>query len=196
MDALLGLTSRLTHVVTCKNGDQCMHDPFCENFKKLYRLHIRLCKDSACQVTYCKNTRTIIAHHKTCKDVICRVCLHIKDARSIVAKKVQEKRIKDDQERILQLFHASTCQYENGSCPKSPFCIDSKNLWIHIKACRDNNCKLLQCVNSRRILSHYRDCKACAICTPVREAIRKSNDAANVLLMLGGKEDTSGFDWL
>lgn len=193
MEDLLGLTSRLIHVATCKKADQCMHNPFCDNFKKLYRLHIRLCKDAACLVTYCKNSRLIIEHNRTCKDVMCRSCLVMKEGKSKLLKEVEEKRIKDDQERVLQLFHASKCQYKKGSCLKSPFCDDLKNLWIHVKSCKAYNCKILQCDNSRRILSHFRDCKACPTCTPVKEAM--SNDAANVLLMLRGK-NTGGFEWL
>ena len=43
-------------------------------------------------------------------------------------------------------------------------------------SCKDQECKVLHCVSSRYVLSHYSKCKepTCPVCGPVREAIKRN----------------------
>ena len=84
--------------------------------------------------------------------------------------------LKQQQQRLLLLRHASKCPHENGRCPVTPHCWNMKQLWKHIMSCKDQDCKVAHCVSSRYVLSHYSKCKepTCPVCGPVREAIRRN----------------------
>ena len=82
--------------------------------------------------------------------------------------------IKQQQQRLLLLRHASKCPLEGGYCPVTPHCASMKQLWKHIMTCQDQDCKVAHCVSSRYVLSHYSTCmdQACPVCRPIREANR------------------------
>jgi hypothetical protein len=84
--------------------------------------------------------------------------------------------LKQQQQRLLLLRHASKCPHENGRCPVTPHCWNMKQLWKHIMSCKDQDCKMAHCVSSRYVLSHYSKCKepTCPVCGPVREAIKRN----------------------
>ena len=82
--------------------------------------------------------------------------------------------IKQQQQRLLLLRHASKCPQNGGRCPVTPHCASMKQLWKHITTCHDENCKVPHCVSSRYVLSHYSTCmdQACPVCKPAQEANR------------------------
>jgi hypothetical protein len=79
-------------------------------------------------------------------------------------------------QRLLLLRHSSKCIHLEDRCPVSPHCLTMKNVWLHIKGCKDQNCKIRHCISSRYILSHYSNCRqtGCLVCSAVREAVRKN----------------------
>ena len=85
--------------------------------------------------------------------------------------------LRQQQQRLLMLRHASKCTNENGMCTFSASCHAMKILWHHIKSCKDNNCKTKHCISSKYVLSHYSNCKdnTCERCFPVRDAMRNSD---------------------
>jgi E1A/CREB-binding protein len=93
--------------------------------------------------------------------------------------------LRQQQQRLLLLRHASKCPHENGSCPVTPHCVGMKRLWKHIAECKDQQCQMAHCVSSRYVLSHYHRCKdpRCAVCGPVREAIQRNHEKAKQLAM-------------
>lgn len=84
--------------------------------------------------------------------------------------------LKQQQQRLLLLRHASKCPHDDGRCPVTPHCWSMKQLWKHIMSCKDQECKVAHCVSSRYVLSHYSKCKeqTCPVCAPVREAIKRN----------------------
>lgn len=88
--------------------------------------------------------------------------------------------LRQKQERILLLWHASKCdagtKKNPGPCKSTRHCSFMKTLWQHIQKCKDPQCETQHCVSSRYILSHYHGCKDqdCRICKPVREAIDRA----------------------
>jgi len=93
--------------------------------------------------------------------------------------------LRQQQQRLLLLRHASKCPHENGTCPVTPHCAGMKRLWKHIAECKDQQCQMAHCVSSRYVLSHYHRCKdpRCAVCGPVREAIQRNHEKAKQLAM-------------
>ena len=93
--------------------------------------------------------------------------------------------IRQQQQRLLLLRHASGCRHENGKCPVTPHCARMKWLWRHINdaKCKDPQCQVAHCVSSRYVLSHYRRCKdpRCAVCGPVRQVIQRNHEKAKQL---------------
>jgi E1A/CREB-binding protein len=94
------------------------------------------------------------------------------------AEQHRQQVLKQQQQRLLLLRHASKCPHENNKCQVTPHCANMKTLWKHIMSCKDQDCKTAHCVSSRYVLSHYSKCKdaACPVCGPVREAIRRNYD--------------------
>lgn len=84
-----------------------------------------------------------------------------------------ESRIKNKQQRLLLLHHASQCPHGDGNCPRFKQCVDYKRLWHHISHCAEGRCGVSHCLSSRAILSHYRHCMNtdCEICRPIRQKI-------------------------
>lgn len=93
--------------------------------------------------------------------------------------------LRQQQQRLLLLRHASKCPHENGKCPVTPHCAGMKRLWKHIAECKDQQCQMAHCVSSRYVLSHYHRCKdpRCAVCGPVRDAIQRNHEKAKQLAM-------------
>jgi hypothetical protein len=52
-----------------------------------------------------------------------------------------------------------------------------KQLWKHIKKCKDKKCPVEHCVSSRYALTHYRLCEdvLCDICLYIRYVIKKAH---------------------
>ena len=101
--------------------------------------------------------------------------------------------LRQQQQRLLLLRHASKCPHENGTCPVTPHCAGMKRLWKHIAECKDQQCQMAHCVSSRYVLSHYHRCKdpRCAVCGPVREAIQRNHEKAKQLAMAQYKHSPS-----
>lgn len=97
--------------------------------------------------------------------------------------------LKQQQQRLLLLRHASKCQHET-RCPVTPHCANMKQLWRHIMGCRDQDCKTAHCVSSRYVLSHYSKCKdpACPVCGPVREAIIRNHEKSKQIVDITRKQ--------
>ena len=85
--------------------------------------------------------------------------------------------LKQQQQRLLLLRHASKCPHET-KCSVTPHCSTMKELWKHIMSCKNHKCNVAHCVSSRYVLSHYSKCKdvQCPVCGPVREAIKRNYD--------------------
>jgi hypothetical protein len=56
----------------------------------------------------------------------------------------RQKAVKQQQQRLLLLRHASKCPHEH-VCPITPHCGQMKVLWKHIVACKMPDCKVLTC---------------------------------------------------
>ncbi|CAM9951327.1 unnamed protein product, partial [Ectocarpus sp. 4 AP-2014] len=78
--------------------------------------------------------------------------------------------LRQQQQRLLLLRHASKCPAEGEQCKVTPHCQAMKRLWKHIAECKNQQCPIPHCVSSRFVLSHYHRCKdlKCAVCAPVR----------------------------
>ena len=83
--------------------------------------------------------------------------------------------VKQQQQRLLLLRHASKCPHDQGTCPVTAHCAQMKQLWQHIISCRVLECKVQHCVSSRYVLSHYSKChsRTCVLCGPVRAAVTR-----------------------
>eukprot|EP00595_Chromulina_sp_UTEXLB2642_P000207 CAMPEP_0196761116 /NCGR_PEP_ID=MMETSP1095-20130614/243_1 /TAXON_ID=96789 ORGANISM="Chromulina nebulosa, Strain UTEXLB2642" /NCGR_SAMPLE_ID=MMETSP1095 /ASSEMBLY_ACC=CAM_ASM_000446 /LENGTH=1717 /DNA_ID=CAMNT_0042110239 /DNA_START=347 /DNA_END=5501 /DNA_ORIENTATION=- len=102
--------------------------------------------------------------------------------------------LKQQQQRLLLLRHASKCPHEAGRCPVTPHCANMKALWKHIMSCKDQECKVPHCVSSRYVLSHYSKCKdqQCPVCGPVREAIRRNYERSKEIVEIVSKNNGPG----
>lgn len=93
----------------------------------------------------------------------------------------KRKVIKQQQQRLLLLRHASKCK--DGPNCKVKFCGQMVQLWKHMKKCRDKNCKTAHCLSSRCVLNHYRICKSenktssCEVCGPVMRQIKQQQNS-------------------
>lgn len=89
---------------------------------------------------------------------------------------VQQAALRQQQQRLLLLRHASKCPVKDGKCKVTPHCAAMKRLWRHISDCKNQQCPVDKCVSSRFVLSHYHRCKdpMCSVCLPVRDVITKS----------------------
>jgi hypothetical protein len=87
--------------------------------------------------------------------------------------------IKDYQQRLLYLRHASICQLNN--CHVINNCNLTKSLWHHIVRCKSLNCNNSYCESSRNILNHFLKCNdiLCTICMPVKQSINIENELNN-----------------
>lgn len=102
--------------------------------------------------------------------------------------------LKQQQQRLLLLRHASKCPHENGRCPVTPHCWNMKQLWKHIMSCKDQDCKVAHCVSSRYVLSHYSKCKepTCPVCGPVREAIKRNYERSRDVVKMARNPNPQG----
>jgi hypothetical protein len=83
--------------------------------------------------------------------------------------------LRQKQQRLLLLEHASKCEEPEGFCIATRHCTEMKKLWNHVKVCKDKSCLTIYCVSSRVVLSHYYECNdgLCNICNPVRKRIKR-----------------------
>jgi len=95
----------------------------------------------------------------------------VTDAAPTTPKQAAEKVIKQQQERLFILRHASQCP---GSCA-IPLCEKAKTLWLHVSMCTSSTCANESCLSARHLLSHYHKCvdTACQICKLAREEKEK-----------------------
>ena len=80
------------------------------------------------------------------------------------------------QQRLLQLNHASRC-LDSETCTVIPNCREMKMLWMHVSACKNQDCRVQHCISSRYVLGHYTKCKneKCFVCIPVRHVIENDS---------------------
>ena len=89
----------------------------------------------------------------------------------------KKKVLKQQQERLMLLRHASKCK--SGAYCRVKFCGQMVQLWKHMKKCRDKKCMTAHCLSSRCVLNHYRICKSenktssCEVCGPVMRLIKQ-----------------------
>jgi E1A/CREB-binding protein len=104
--------------------------------------------------------------------------------------------LKQQQQRLLLLRHASKCPHEQDHCTVTPHCASMKQLWSHIMGCKDQECTVPHCVSSRYVLSHYSKCKEpnCPVCGPVRDAIKKNVDKNQTIASAFPKGGGAGYD--
>ncbi|GBG24486.1 Histone acetyltransferase HAC5 [Hondaea fermentalgiana] len=90
--------------------------------------------------------------------------------RSSTSQHDKDQILKQRQQRLLLLRHASRCQNPEGTCKVTELCARMKSLWKHISKCKDPRCPEPHCVSSRYVLSHYHRCvkEDCPVCKPVR----------------------------
>lgn len=111
---------------------------------------------------------------------------------------IQKKRvIRQQQERLLLLRHASKCRL--GPSCSTKFCSQMVTLWRHMRTCRDKNCRTSHCLSSRCVLNHYRICKSngqtatCEVCGPVMARIKQleRDDGSTDPLTMSRDSDSS-----
>lgn len=104
------------------------------------------------------------------------ICRPVSSSKQHSAQRKRE--IKQQQQRLLLLRHASRCT-AGPSC-KTQFCPQMVELWKHMKECTDKNCQTSHCLSSRCVLNHYRSCKAekktptCEVCSIVTKQSKLS----------------------
>ena len=88
---------------------------------------------------------------------------------------LQAQIIRQQQQQLIILRHASKCPYPAGKCPVLKQCGSMKTHWNHIMKCKSQNCSTPHCASSRYLLSHYSNCKeeTCPVCGPVKAAIQR-----------------------
>ncbi len=94
-----------------------------------------------------------------------------------VEKAEEEKAIRRQQERLLQLYHAFYCVSPLHQCDDKEYgmsCGEMKKLWVHFGSCvMMKKCCTKSCSSSRFILSHFKRCTDvyCCVCCYVRTRI-------------------------
>lgn len=98
--------------------------------------------------------------------------------------------VRRQQQRLLLLRHAARCPHEDDDCPVTVHCAPTKRLWRHMSDCKDDDCTVANCVSSRYVLSHYRQCQgnACPLCVPVRYAISRNHVRAKAAVKSANTE--------
>eukprot|EP00598_Pedospumella_elongata_P016327 CAMPEP_0184989006 /NCGR_PEP_ID=MMETSP1098-20130426/26487_1 /TAXON_ID=89044 /ORGANISM="Spumella elongata, Strain CCAP 955/1" /LENGTH=388 /DNA_ID=CAMNT_0027513885 /DNA_START=65 /DNA_END=1231 /DNA_ORIENTATION=- len=102
------------------------------------------------------------------------------------------------QQRLLLLNHSSKCTIaEDQVCPVSRHCGQFKTLWQHILVCKDNGCKVIHCISSRYVLSHYANCAECdcLICPRVRESAKRESTDSSSSPNASCKKPRSSYWW-
>lgn len=84
----------------------------------------------------------------------------------------REKILYQQQQRLLLLRHSCECKAPPGQCMKTQHCHMMKELWIHMRECKNEHCATPHCISSRYVMTHYKKCKdeKCIVCAPVRNA--------------------------
>eukprot|EP01036_Dinobryon_divergens_P035370 gene35370-45813_t len=148
----------------------CLSNP--SSVKFLPCRHLCSCSDCFKQINKSK---------RKCPLCRCDVVTTIDDnSKSQPTAEHRQKVLKQQQQRLLLLRHASRCPHENeeSNCPATPHCRSMKTLWKHVLVCKDQVCSTAHCVSSRYVLSHYSKCREpeCPLCKPVRDSIRSGAD--------------------
>ncbi len=100
-----------------------------------------------------------------------------------LSEKQRKKVIRQQQQRLILLRHASKCRA--GMTCEIKFCAQMVKLWNHMKKCRDKHCSTPHCLSSRCVLNHYKICKdenrtaTCEVCAPVTEVIHFQESQQN-----------------
>ncbi|XP_047315188.1 histone acetyltransferase HAC1-like isoform X2 [Impatiens glandulifera] len=73
---------------------------------------------------------------------------------------------------LLFLRHARRCTAPEGKCPEVN-CILAQKLWRHMAACSSSQCTFPRCVNSKKLLTHHKNCRnpTCPVCIPVKKYV-------------------------
>ena len=87
-------------------------------------------------------------------------------------------RVRILQEQLRLLVHAEWCyslQMPRTAC-NIPHCSTIRDVYRHTEKCRAGmDCKMPQCVPSRRLVLHYCDCEdqQCSVCEPMKNAAER-----------------------
>jgi hypothetical protein len=130
---------------------------------------------SSIWLAFIPNNTSIVMTIDSCLDITnIPFCLPLEESKDSL-------RLKQDQRKLLLLYHAATCNNaESSSCCTVPHCVASKRLFQHILICTDpmvrhddsdpscKDCPVPGCKRSRSIWRHYRkcaieDCKLCSV---------------------------------
>ena len=86
---------------------------------------------------------------------------------------LQVQIIRQQQQQLIILRHASKCRHRGGKCPVRKQWGSMKNIRTHIIGRKSQKCSTPHCVSSRYLLSHYPNCKEmCPVCGPVKSVIQ------------------------
>ena len=109
--------------------------------------------------------------------------------RDINDEQLRKAYIVKQQRWLLFLRHASKCQARHGHCPYTPHCHVAKQLWEHVLKCTLTQCNYPRCLASRELLKHHQTCKdaGCPVCGPVRNAMLKQRQQAQMQMAHGNK---------
>jgi hypothetical protein len=83
------------------------------------------------------------------------------------------------QQRLVHLYHASSCEQSNATprqpCRTSSRCHELNILLTHVHQCEDDHCSVEDCVLTRCLLQHYRNCKdvQCLVCKPLNSIVER-----------------------
>ena len=166
----------LHHANKCKVVGPCPVTLDCADMKKLW-VHMRTCSNANCQIPYCFSSRSILQHHRNCKNPKCPVCGPV---RATVAGSnplplasppppPPQRRQKSHHQLLYLLNHNQHCKAA-APCSQTPYCDQMKELWKHMKGCPKSNCEFKDCKRGKWVLKHYHSCKdpKCKICGSVR----------------------------
>ena len=88
------------------------------------------------------------------------------------AKEEKFRKAKDAGRQLFFLMHAQNCKRVAQGMQCKPQCASTKKLLAHLKQCKDQNCMVAHCRQSRQIVKHYQGCKRsdCPLCSFVRKS--------------------------
>ena len=108
--------------------------------------------------------------------------------------------IQDFQQRLVLLYHASTCCYSNDQprrpCRASPRCFDYVQLLRHCQSCECVDCIVPHCVSTRYLLVHRNNCQSdqCVVCKPLRESIERRQTRENKVVKIASIRSRADFE--
>ena len=166
------------------NDVQVCKMPHCDTMQRVLQ-HLYTCQDrDDCKFAHCFSSRKILKHWRNCIAPQCSVCYPLKACLENHENKENIHRIEEItdvywletiQQQLILLLHAQNCtkpNIENGESTrdvcKRQMCDVMKALLHHQNTCQDGEqCLLLFCSSSRKIIQHWRSCNSseCKICS-------------------------------